>query len=66
MSRYIKLSSKITKGKNSYITYQNPRNTTVSYNKFVDPKFLVNALFYKDSINYSVGQNLITKPYWIL
>ena len=61
----IKLPSRIVKDENSIIVYENIPQS-FSYNTFIDPKFAVNNLPYKDSINYSVGRNLITKPYWVL
>jgi hypothetical protein len=66
MKSYIKYSSKVLSGKNLKTPQIKSTNIYTSYNKFIDPKFSINNLFYKDSINYSVGQNLITKPYWTL
>ena len=63
MNHYIKNSNGVVRDKNCSITLQNNKNTHQPYNKYLPPEYIINPQFFIETINFNIGQNLITKPY---
>lgn len=63
MNHYIKDPNGVVKTTNCKISLFNNQNTHKPYNKYLPPNYIFNPQSFIESINYSIGQNLITKPY---
>jgi hypothetical protein len=63
MNHYIKNQNRIIKNKKCSLDLINSKNTYLSYNKYLDPQFVVGSPTFIETINFSIGKNVYTKPY---
>lgn len=63
MHHYIKTGQRITRNKACSFTPINSKNPHITYNKRLLPEFVIGSPTFIETINFSIGTNIHTKPY---
>jgi hypothetical protein len=66
MNHYIKQQSSIKRERKCKKTLFNSKNTYTSYATHLSSKFLISSPIFTQSINFKIGANLYTKPYYTI